>query len=193
MNAPVPITLPLAALAGAATWLGSEYLLHRFVGHGRGHSAFATEHRLHHARGNYFAPTARKIRYVLPVLGGISALAMLVAGVWAGLAYALALGFTYAGYEVLHRRLHTHPPRGPLGRRLRRHHFLHHFHDPGGNHGVTVHLLDRLGGTRLPDRGPVRVPERLAMSWLLDPADGQVRPEHAADYTLVRHGARPQP
>jgi sterol desaturase/sphingolipid hydroxylase (fatty acid hydroxylase superfamily) len=180
----------LAAGAGAGTWLAAEYLLHRFVGHGRGNSAFATEHRLHHARGSYFAPTRKKVLHVLPVWAVLAAIAVALLGPTAGLCYAVALGVTYAGYELLHRRLHTHAPRGPVGRWLRRHHFLHHFHDPSGNHGVTVHLFDRIGGTLRQPAGQVRVPERLAMSWLLDPATGEVRAEHARDYALVRRSAR---
>jgi hypothetical protein len=179
-----------AAAAGSFSWIVAEYVLHRFVGHGRGHSAFATEHRLHHARGGYFAPTRTKVAYVLPVWLLIAAIAAVLSGPGPGLTFALALGLTYSGYEILHRRLHTHAPRGPVGRWLRRHHFRHHFHDPAGNHGVTVHLLDRVAGTQLPDDGPVRVPERLAMRWLLDPDGGRVLPEYAADYTLVRRASR---
>ena len=42
---------------------------------------------------------------------------------------ACTLGFVamYLLYEVLHRRAHTHPPRGFYSRMMRKHHFFHHF------------------------------------------------------------------
>jgi hypothetical protein len=84
---------------------------------------------------------------------------------------------------VLHRRCHTHPPRGAYGRWRRRNHFAHHFADPRRAHGVTTPLWDRVFGTALRvDR--IRVPRALAMCWLVD-AEGRVRAPFAADYELV--------
>lgn len=89
----------------------------------------------------------------------------------------------YVAYEVVHRRAHTHAPRGPYSRWVRRNHFTHHFLTPRTNHGVTSPLWDRVFGTHEP-LGVVRVPARHAMPWLLDPATGEVRAELAADYRL---------
>jgi hypothetical protein len=52
------------------------------------------------------------------------------------------------------------------------------------NHTVTMPLWDIVFGTRVVITGPVRVPRRLALVWLLDD-DGAVRPEYAADYALA--------
>lgn len=175
-----------ATAAGATTWLFAEYLLHRFVGHGRGRSAFAIEHRRHHSVGDYFAPTSKKVAHVTPVIAAIALVASLVAGPLVGVPYGLGLAAMYCAYELLHRRLHTHPPRGWYGRWARRHHFFHHFHDPALNHGVTTPLFDLAFGTRSVAGTPVRVPERLAMRWLVDPETGSVRAEHARDYELRR-------
>jgi hypothetical protein len=84
---------------------------------------------------------------------------------------------------VLHRRAHTRPPRGRYGRWRRRNHFAHHFADPGRAHGVTSPVWDLVFGTRLALE-PVRVPRRLAMSWLVD-EQGRVREPFASDYVLV--------
>lgn len=172
-----------AVLAGAGAWSFSEYALHRWVGHDpKSETDFADEHRRHHAERFYFAPTAKKVAGVTPVLAGAAALAGLVAG-RRGLAFVAGYAATYVGYEVLHRRLHTHGPKGAVGRFLRRHHFAHHFNGPQTNHGVTSPAWDYLFGTRR-DPGVIRVPEKHAMSWLVDPATGDARPEYAADYVI---------
>lgn len=175
----------LALVMGAMTWGLLEYVLHRFVGHQpRSQTAFAREHRAHHAQGNYFAPTSKKALAAVPVL---SATALL--GVWSagslGMGFAAGLTGAYLGYEWLHRRLHTHAPRGPWGRFVRRHHFHHHFGDPRTNHGVTTPVLDALAGTL---RAPcvIRVPVKLAPLWLLDPSTGEVRAAFVKDYAVVR-------
>ncbi len=177
--------MALAAAAGAAGWSFSEYALHRWVGHSpKSRTEFAEEHRAHHAQRFYFAPTRRKVALAAPLLGVAAAAAGFVAGA-SGLAFVAGYGVAYAGYEVLHRRLHTHGPTGPVGRFLRRHHFAHHFNGPQTNHGVTSPVWDAVFGT-LRDPGVVRVPEKHAMHWLVDPATGDARPEYATDYVVHR-------
>jgi sterol desaturase/sphingolipid hydroxylase (fatty acid hydroxylase superfamily) len=183
------MSLALAVLAGALLWTLAEYLLHRFVFHEMpGEALGAREHRMHHADPSWFAPWTQKAAAALAVTALILPLAWLAAG--PAVAVALTAGFTgmYLAYEVLHRRVHTHPPRGPYGRWRRRHHFAHHFTDPRRAHGVTSPLWDHVFGTTLP-AARVRVPRRLAMAWLVD-AEGRVRPELADDYELVGRGAR---
>ena len=184
------ISILAAGALGGATWVLSEYLLHRFVGHSpRSRTLFAREHRRHHAEGNYFAPNRTKLMATAPVGVVVATLAILLAGPGAGSAYAAGLALVYVGYEVFHRRLHTHAARTRFGRYARMHHFHHHFHEPKKNHGVTAPFLDVPFGTKaVPTQ--IRVPRRLAMDWLLD-ADGKLRPELAADYALLElPGAR---
>jgi hypothetical protein len=117
--------------------------------------------------------------------------ASVVGGTATGLLFTAGFIGMYLCYEVLHRRAHTHPPRGSYGRWLRRNHFAHHFADPRRAHGVTTPLWDFVFATRLAvDR--VRVPRRLAMPWLVD-ARSELLPAHAEDYELVggtTHDAR---
>jgi sterol desaturase/sphingolipid hydroxylase (fatty acid hydroxylase superfamily) len=173
---------------GAAGWTLAEYLLHRFVFHGPSPKRVgAHEHRRHHAEVDYFAPAWQKAIAAGAATVVVLPVASLVAGAAAGLAFTLGFVVPYVGYEVLHRRAHTHPPRGPYGRWLRRNHFAHHFVDPKLAHGVTSPIWDVVFGTTLAvDR--VRVPRRLALPWLVD-ADGEVRAAFAGDYELVG-GAR---
>ena len=174
----------LAFLAGAFAWTLAEYVLHRVVFHELSQAALgAKEHRKHHAEPEYFAPAWQK------ALAALAATALLLPGLSLAAGPALGVAATagfiamYLAYEVLHRRCHTHPPRGAYGRWRRRNHFAHHFADPHRAHGVTTPLWDHVFGTALHvDR--IRVPRPLAMRWLVD-AEGRVRAPFAADYELV--------
>jgi hypothetical protein len=196
-----------AFLLGALAWTLVEYLLHRFVGHGqrrrmpsspwarltpRGFlGAFNDEHLRHHADARYFAPTSQKVVAALVVGSVFAAVGTLLVGPVLGPAFAVGFSVTYATYEVLHRRIHTHAPRGRYGRWLRRHHLYHHFKTPRLNHGVTSPLWDKVARTelRLDDGEPLRVPQNLAPPWMTDGCGGVWR-ELAHDY-VVAAGARP--
>jgi len=194
-----PVTMGL----GVMSWSASEYFLHRFVGHGprrrvpagalgaispAGLAArFNEEHIAHHGDPRYFLPTSQKVMAGAAVVTAISTLGTLVVGPRIAASFALGLGAMYATYEVLHRRIHTHPPRGTLSRWVRLHHLAHHHKSPKTNHGVTSNLWDRALGTEA-GIGPLRIPAKLAPAWLCDDATGQVKPEFQGDYALV--GAR---
>jgi sterol desaturase/sphingolipid hydroxylase (fatty acid hydroxylase superfamily) len=175
----------LFGLTGAFCWSFAEYAIHNWVGHlGRGRNEFSREHLEHHRLGDYFAPTSKKAKAALPVLAALAAVLVPLLGGRPGGGFVLGFGLAYLAYEVLHRRLHTHPPRGPYGRWARRHHFYHHFMSPKRNHGVTSPLWDLVFGTYARP-GVVRVPRRKAMRWL--------RPDeaaHARDYEVVGESPR---
>jgi hypothetical protein len=192
---------PIAFTLGALTWSASEYLIHRFVGHGprrrgpaKGLSSVLTpsglarrfndEHLHHHADPSYFAPTSHKAAAAVAALGLAGSAASFVAGRRLGFSYGLGLAATYFTYEVLHRRVHTHPPKGPYSRWIRRHHLVHHHRNPRMNHGVTSPLWDLVAGTEIPLE-TIKIPRHMAPAWLVDPVTRAVRPEHAADYALV--------
>jgi sterol desaturase/sphingolipid hydroxylase (fatty acid hydroxylase superfamily) len=178
------IEIATASLLGALTWTLLEYLLHRFIFHGRRAGALgAREHRLHHADPDYFAPWWQKGLAAVAVTALLLPLASFAAGPSAGLVFTLAFVGTYLLYEVLHRLAHTRAPRGAYGRWRRRNHFAHHFRDPRRAHGVTTPVWDAVFATRLSIER-VRVPRRLAMRWLVDES-GEVRDAFATDYELV--------
>lgn len=180
-------TLLASAGAGVTGWSLLEYLLHRFLGHERRTwpNAFAMEHTRHHGEGDYFAPTWKKALVALVGVPIVSGLAAIVVGATLGVAFGASFVATYALYEVVHRRAHTHRGRGAYGRHLRRHHFHHHFGNPRANHGVTSPLWDWVFGTfEVPGR--IRVPEQLCMRWLIDPRTGDVFEDLARDYALRR-------
>ncbi|MEZ4400627.1 MAG: sterol desaturase family protein [Kofleriaceae bacterium] len=177
------IALALAVVVGMVAWTFLEYVIHRWLGHHRRFrgNPFGVEHVRHHSEGNYFAPSVKKagVAAVVAVIAGGPALAL---GGARGGAVVAGLLVMYVGYEVLHRREHTHAGIGRYGRWARRHHFHHHFVDPATNHGVTSPLWDLVFGTyRRP--AVIPVPRRLCMAWLLDDA-GAVHPRFQDHYRL---------
>lgn len=181
------IVVAAALIAGAITWTFLEYVIHRWLGH---HprtrpNPFAVEHVRHHSEGNYFAAVSKKILAAIIVAAVLLGPSVWLVGWEMGPAYVLGFLAMYAAYETLHRREHTHPGINAYFRALRRHHFHHHFVDPSSNHGVTTRFWDRVFGTyQEPDI--IRVPQRLAMPWLLDPDTGDVRSAFQAHYVLRR-------
>ena len=176
-----------AALAGAVTWTATEYGLHRFAMHElRGRGLPSVEHLKHHADVTYFAPASKK----LASAAGTTAVAYPVAAALAGRRWAISFTAgmiaTYFGYEVAHRRTHTHPPRSRYGRWARHSHMYHHFGAPMRNFGVTTPVWDLVWGT-YDEPGVVTVPRRMAPAWMLDET-GEVHAEFAGDY--VAKGAR---
>ncbi|MGE0707721.1 MAG: sterol desaturase family protein [Planctomycetota bacterium] len=187
MNALLISSLPWF-VAGALGWTLLEYWLHRGLGHRFPRNPFGAEHTRHHATTHYFAPALKKAAFATPVVLGVAGAFSLLGGPARGIAAAAGLTLAWLAYEVVHRRAHTHGPRGVYGRWLRRHHFHHHFHAPALNHGVTSPVWDVVFGT-LARPGVIRVPEKHALEWLLG-EDGEVRPELAGDYELVRKKRR---
>ena len=187
-----PLTAVSALLAGAATWSFTEYALHRFLGHDRRTmpNFFSVEHTRHHSEGNYFAPSWKKGLAALAFSIAVFALTSLLVTAAVSAAYTAGFVATYVAYEVVHRRAHTHEGRGRYGRFLRRHHFHHHFENPRANHGVTSPVWDFVFGT-WESATEIRVPEKLAMRWLVDPSTGEVWGRLAGHYRIVarRHPA----
>lgn len=177
-------TLGLAVVGGAATWSFLEYVIHRWLGHDRRFrgNPFGVEHVRHHAEGDYFAPTIKKLGVAAIVAVAIGAPVVWLGGA-VGAAWIAGLLAFYGVYEAFHRREHTHPGIGRYGRWARAHHFHHHFVDPRSNHGVTSPLWDLAFGT-YQRTAVIPVPRRLAMAWLVDDATGGVRAEHAHRYAL---------
>ena len=184
---------------GAAAWNASEYAIHRFIGHGpkrtrkesflgrltpAGIAAeFNAEHLAHHTTPSYFAPTSRKLAAAAAGVPMIAAALTPLFGLRRAGVFALGFTAAYGGYEVIHRRIHTHPPTGAYSRWVRRYHLYHHHKSPRANHGVTTPLFDHVFGTERPIER-VRVPRQVAPVWLVDPATGEVRPEFEEDYEL---------
>ena len=182
-------TLTLALLAGlplgVVLWSFMEYVLHRFAFHEAGGANYGSrEHLRHHGSDDTvleswylsWAGVLLVSLVLIPVLGWFVGVPQLGWGV--GIGYLVGYGF----YDWIHWRAHRRPIANRYEAAVRRHHFIHHFHEPMKNHGVTTPFWDHVFGTYVEvDR--VQVPRRLAMRWLLDEA-GDVRPEYRDTYEL---------
>jgi sterol desaturase/sphingolipid hydroxylase (fatty acid hydroxylase superfamily) len=180
------LAIGLALLLGGFTWTFMEYVIHRWLGHDARFrpNPFATEHVRHHGEGNYFAPAWKKAGAALAITIVLSVPAVAIAGAGPGLGYVVGFVGMYLGYEILHRREHTHPGLGRYARWLRRHHFHHHFTNPRVNHGVTTPVWDWVFGTYRA-AGFIRVPRKLQMPWLVDPETGRARAAYAEHYEVI--------
>lgn len=182
----VHVLAALALLAlGAALWTLGEYVMHRFGMHAlRGRGLASREHLRHHAERDsileswYFAWAG-----VLAAGYGLGSLGAAAVGpVGAGLGVGWVAGYGF--YDWIHWRAHRRPVAHPYERWVRRHHFHHHFGHPTANHGVTSPVWDMVFSTYERVDGPLRVPRRLAMVWLIDD-DGEVRAPYRGDYELA--------
>lgn len=172
-----------AALLGALTWTLLEYVIHRWLGHRWRRNPFGVEHVRHHAEGNYFAPSWKKLG-VAALFGALLVLpAVALAGRALGGAYVAGLMGFYGAYELLHRLEHTFAGIGPYGRWAREHHLHHHYVDPRTNHGVTSPIWDLVFRTYRKPR-VISVPRKLCVPWLIDPATGGIRASHARRFVL---------
>jgi sterol desaturase/sphingolipid hydroxylase (fatty acid hydroxylase superfamily) len=184
------LTLPATVLGGAFGWSFTEYGMHNWRGHkGKGKNEFSREHLAHHAKASYFTPFWKKMKTAAVATAFVLPATWLVMGMLHAVVFTASFISMYGVYEWLHRRLHTHAPRGFYGRWARKHHFYHHFSRPTHNHGVTSPVWDLAFGT-LETVDVVRVPAKQAMSWLVDPSTGEVREELRDDYEIVKRGSR---
>lgn len=182
------LSLVAAFALGWLLWTLGEYLLHRFAMHELGGKGIMSrEHLLHHVTADWHLAYTNVLSWIgIGVVGGAVWLPLfwwLTGSPLLGLAVAVGWAVGYFFYEYQHAQAHLQGPTSAYSRWLRVHHFHHHFGHPMAHHGVSVPWWDRVFGTlEHPDR--VRVPRRLAPSWLVD-EDGALRPEYAGDYELV--------
>ena len=191
MTAPsLTFTLVAGLPAGVVLWSFMEYVLHRFAFHeARGKNYGSREHLRHHGSDDSvleswylsWAGVLLVSLLALPQLGALVGLHQFGWGV--GIGYLFAYGF----YDLVHWRAHRRPIRNRYEAAIRKHHFIHHFHAPLRNHGVTTPFWDHVFGT-YEEVEVVQVPRRLALRWLVD-EHGEVLPEYRDTYAL--RGSRP--
>ena len=165
----------IAFALGVLGWTLAEYLIHRFDGHGmRGKTPFSKEHLAHHRDPRTFAASWKK--------AVVACVAAAVLVPLTGVAFTAGFVAMYLTYEIVHRRIHTHAPIGAYGRWARRHHLIHHHHDPEMNHGVTSPLWDLVFGTWI-GAAVVEVPRHRVPVWLQDES-GSIHARFQTDYQL---------
>ena len=174
--------LIISLVLGTLTWTLLEYVLHRFLGHvHKGKNFFKSEHTLHHAKLNYFAPFYKKA--IAAVI--VAAFLIIILNFFTELIYAGSFTFGLIGmyivYEHTHYRYHTSTPLIPPFIILRKHHFYHHFHNPKMNHGVTTRIWDRVFGTFV-RVDIVKIPKQMTMDWLIE--KGELKPAYLMHFMI---------
>ena len=132
----------LAVLATVASHHMLEWVVHRFVLHGR-QGFLHRYHKAHHAR-----PSA--VRFIfMPVWYAIAGLVVTMASLLPllGAGVTLTVGFVAVTLGILYEWTHylAHQPTRPLtrlGRKLKKHHMLHHFKNDRYWFGVTARYVD---------------------------------------------------
>ena len=175
----------LVGLIAIFLWTFTEYAMHRFNGHDqKGKTAFSKDHLAHHASLTYFTPKRDKVKRAVLVSAALFPISILLLGMTYGLTFACAYLSAYFYYDFLHWYSHYYPPTTKYGKRVRKHHFAHHFTNPKHNFGVTTVFWDKVFGTYFPVT-IVRVPEKRAMCWLYDSQSNQPSQKFTADYKII--------
>ena len=173
----------IAVFLGFFAWTFAEYALHHWVFHRlKIQTVGKKEHLKHHSKAGYFSSNRLKIKLAIAAFSLVYFVMKVVVGFAQAEIFTLTLALSYAWYERVHKHHHTTAPHSWYGAWLRKHHFIHHFHDARVNHGVTTPIWDILFGT-YQSREVVIVPRKFVMNWLLDD-EGLIKPKFADDYRL---------
>lgn len=148
--------LVAAAMAALLIYPPVEYLLHRFVLHGRflyrsprTVDLWKRIHYDHHRDPDDLRVLFGALSTTLPTIALVTLpTGALIAGA-AGAAATFGAGaLSVLVYEFVHTLQHLpYAPRSAVLRRLKRHHALHHRHNERGNFGITSSIVDHLAGT----------------------------------------------
>jgi sterol desaturase/sphingolipid hydroxylase (fatty acid hydroxylase superfamily) len=148
----------LALIIGLFSWTFVEYLLHRYLFHGKFKTQFMLRfqylgHGIHHEQ------PMMKTRLVMPPLGAIPTAAViygiyyLIVGVligapdWVNPLFA-GMMVGYVIYDQLHYAYHHANLKGKWMMMMRKHHMRHHAVEPDKRFGVSTPFWDYIFGTQ---------------------------------------------
>ncbi len=141
------------ALTGFLAWTLTEYWLHRLFFHWQpggkwGERMHFLVHGVHHKwpRDKYrlVMPPAVSISLFFVFLG----LFYLLLGVRFMWAFHAGFVVGYMVYDLTHYYIHHFSPKSEYGRKLKKHHMLHHFKSHDSRFGVSNMVWDRVFDTR---------------------------------------------
>jgi dihydroceramide fatty acyl 2-hydroxylase len=147
-----PALVLFAMVCGYVSWTLVEYFGHRYLFHAEFPGTWGAHlhfliHGVHHDHPN------DPLRLVMPLLmsAPIMAIAYCVISLVSirPLANPTMMGFMlgYLAYDTLHYCVHHIDLRTSVGRKLRRLHMLHHFHDAERGFGISAPWWDKVFGT----------------------------------------------
>ena len=117
-----------------------EYLIHRFIYH-PAENRMNVLHKIHHQRPNDKDRLAFPFMMALFLAGALFALCWWALGVHS-VSFFSGFILGYAGYLLVHYKIHTGKPPNNRLRHLWTHHNHHHYKDTGTAFGVTSPLWD---------------------------------------------------
>jgi sterol desaturase/sphingolipid hydroxylase (fatty acid hydroxylase superfamily) len=148
----IPLSLALYG-GGLVTWTLTEYWLHRTFFHWQ--PAGKWGERLHFlVHGVHHEWPKDKYRLVMPPAVSITLFFVFLGVFYVTLGNRLAWAFHggfvlgYMLYDMTHYYIHHYNPKSGYGRRLKKHHMLHHFKDSTKRFGVSTMVWDVLFGTK---------------------------------------------
>ncbi|MEM7508455.1 MAG: sterol desaturase family protein [Pseudomonadota bacterium] len=154
-----------AFLLGLATWSPVEYILHRWIMHWQPANPrlhFWVEKLFPHD-GHHLRPddpgTVRRQQYPLCMMLVVFLVASIVVPMALTAPFFAGIGVGYLLYELVHFAIHQCPMAGPIGAKLKRNHYFHHFRDDTRNFGLTSPLWDWIVGTHFLQARPDRTGE----------------------------------
>jgi sterol desaturase/sphingolipid hydroxylase (fatty acid hydroxylase superfamily) len=143
-------------LLGLLVWSLFEYVMHRFIFHLKmgsdaGRHVIFVMHGNHHVEANDAHRNMMPPIISVPWSAAIWVVMLLLLGAKGS---CLFLGFAigYVSYDSIHYACHQFPMRGPILRRLRRHHIRHHYAKTEGNFAITAIFWDRVFGSEVPTK-----------------------------------------
>jgi len=145
------LTTLALVLCGIVTWTLTEYWLHRLFFHWE--PKFFWGPRMHFlVHGVHHTWPRDKYRLVMPPAVSITLFVVFLSFfvlTMGSLGWAMHAGFTvgYMTYDLTHYYVHHGSPSTEYGRRLKKHHMLHHFKEPERRFGVSMKLWDYVFGT----------------------------------------------
>ena len=127
--------------AGVFAWTLLEYVIHGVLGHA--HRTFVSGlHEVHHRDPRAVFALGSWVPVIVVMLG-----ALVFFGAAPGVVFLGGVAAGFAGYELIHYRIHFSRPSCALEERLRGRHLAHHFKEPDAIFGVTTRLWDVVFGT----------------------------------------------
>ncbi|MCX7114940.1 MAG: sterol desaturase family protein [Gammaproteobacteria bacterium] len=144
----------MGIVLGLFAWTLIEYLFHRFLYHFVAHAPRAQRfnyiiHGIHHDDPRDAWRGVAPMVMSLGILALLAPLFMILvpAQFFCGFFVGFIVGYVF--YEYSHYVMHHHPHQHVYFKKMRKHHFLHHFKDTRMNFGVTTTFWDQVFRTKM--------------------------------------------
>ncbi len=142
-------------VVGILFWTFTEYMLHRFVFHYEPKSSWGKYlhfmmHGVHHEYPNDSKRLVMPPSVSIPLASLFFGVFTLVLGPMYTAPFFAGFMLGYIFYDEIHYATHHAPMKFGLWQKMKHHHILHHYRNPGRGYGVSSPLWDYVFGTMDP-------------------------------------------